>query len=226
MKKWMALVLLMLLFVTPAFAEEVTGTIVQSSCSIVQSGEAYMVSCFAQVHNNTDQVLCLDDSSFYLESGEEIIAAEEVSRLWPHFLAPGADGYLFDVVPFEQMPQITGLNYDIRYLQISPAYAGVTLETAARVELDDESNALSVICEIEGDPSREAYNPTVVVGLYTDAGQLVYSDGRSLQDVGIPTDGKMLVRFDVKSTLVEQWMSYGALPTQVRASATFRSGSD
>ena len=46
------------------------------------------------------------------------------------------------------------------------------------------------------------------------------------EDVGIPAGGKLLVRFDVKSTLVEQWMSYGALPTQVRASATFRSGSD
>ena len=67
---------------------------------------------------------------------------------------------------------------------------------------------------------------TVVVGLYTDAGQLVYADGRSLKDVGMMQDGKLLVRFRVEPMIVEQWIGYGALPTQVRADAMFRTGSD
>ncbi|MBQ8618251.1 MAG: hypothetical protein IJ418_12210 [Clostridia bacterium] len=227
MKQWIALALLFaLLFVTPAMAQEDAGVIVQSSCSIVPSGEYYMVYCFAQVHNNTDQVLTLDEGVFSLQSGEEVIAAEEVSKLWPHFVAPGEDGYLFDIVPFEQLPQITGLDYDVQYLTINPAYAGVQLETATSLELDDSTHELHVICEIDNGASVDAYNPTVVMGLYTDAGQLVYADGRSLQDVGIAQGGKLLVRFSVEPMLVEQWMSYGALPTQVRAGTMFRTGSD
>lgn len=226
MKRWIALAMMLLLFAAPALADGESGVIVQSSCSIIPSGEHYLAYCFAQVHNNTDQVLCLDEGMFYLLGGEETIAAEEVSQLWPYFVAPGADGYLFDIVPFDGMPQITGLTYDVRYLEINPAYAGTALATAAKVTLDDGSGALSVVCEIENDAAVDAYDPTVVVGLYTDAGQLVYADGRSLQDVGIVQGGKLLVRFEVEPQLAEQWMSYGALPTQVNAGAMFRTGSD
>lgn len=225
MKKLTA-ILLLLLFAAPVLAEGELGTIVQSSCSIVESGEYYLAYCFAQVHNNTDKVLCLDEGSFYLKNGDDPIASEEVSQLWPYFLAPGEDGYLFDIVPFEQMPQVTGIQYDIRYLSINPEYAGTPFHVLSHVELDESSGMLSVVCELENPASVQAYDPTVVMGLYTDAGQLVYSDGRTLQDVGIVEGGKLLVRFGVEPVLVEQWMSYDALPTQVRASAMFRTGSD
>lgn len=226
MKRWIAAVFMLLLFAMPAMAEDGMGEIVQSSCSIVQDGEYYLAYCFAQVRNNTDQVLCLDEGSFHLRSGEDAIASEEVSQLWPYFLAPGADGYLFDIVLFEQLPQITGIDYDLRYLTVNSAYAGTTLQTQASVELDESSNALSVLCEVANPSDTDAYDPTIVVGLYTDAGQLVYSDGRSLQDVGIAADGRLLVRFRVEPMLVEQWMNYGALPTQVKAGSMFRTGSD
>lgn len=227
MKRLTALALMMLLlFALPALAQEESGVIVQSSCSIVESGEQYLVYCFAQVHNGSDQVLCLDEGTFHLSSGEDVIASEEISQLWPYFLAPGEDGYLFDIVPFAQMPQVTGLAYDAQYLSINPAYAGVALDAAARVELDETSGVLSAVCEIANPSDADAFDPTVVMGLYTDAGQLVYADGRTLQDVGIAAGGKLLLRFDVESVLTEQWMSYGALPTQVRVMAMYRNGSD
>lgn len=226
MKRWIAAVLVMLLFAVPAMAEEEMGTIVQSSCSIVQDGEYYLAYCFAKIRNNTDQVLCLDEGTFYLVNGDEEIASEEVSQLWPYFLAPGTEGYLFDIVPFEEMPQITGIDYDLRYLDIHSAYAGTTLKTQGHVELDEDRNALSVLCEVVNPSDTDAYDPTVVMGLYTDAGQLVYCDGRNLKDVGIAANGKLMVRFYVEPMLVEQWMNYGALPTQVQSSAMFRTGSD
>lgn len=227
MKKMLAIVLLMVLWALPmAAARGEEGTIVQSSCSIVQSGEHYLAYCFAQVHNHTDQVLCLDEGMFRLKGGEETIAADEVSSLWPQFVAPGADGYLFDIVQFDSMPQVTGLEYDIQYLTISPAYAGEAMQTNAHVELDDESGALSVVCELINSGDTDAYNPMLAIGLYTDAGQLIYADGRNLKDVGVPAGGRLLVRFDVEYMLWEQWSSYGAVPTLVRAEAMYRTGSD
>ena len=53
MKKMLALMLMMLAMTAAGVAEQV-GTVLQSSCSIVQTGEYYLAYCFAQVHNNTD----------------------------------------------------------------------------------------------------------------------------------------------------------------------------
>ncbi|MBE5799950.1 MAG: hypothetical protein E7321_08380 [Clostridiales bacterium] len=226
MKKFLTIALLIIFaLAAPAYAEE-PGVIVQSSCSIVESGEYYLVYCFARVHNNSDQVLCLDEGTFQIFSGEEPVAVEDVSQLWPYFVAPGADGYLFDIVPFESMPQVTGLEYTVRYLTINSAYAGEALDTQSYVEIDDESGEMSVVCEISNPTDADAYNAAISIGLYTDAGQMVYADGRNLQDVGIPAGGKVLVRFGVESALAEQWMSYDALPTQVHTNAMFRTSSD
>ena len=226
MKKMIALALMMMLALVSMASAEEMGTVVQSSCSIVQSGDYYLAYCFAQVHNNTDQVLCLEDGTFSLTSGEDVISHEDVSKIWPYFVAPGEDGYLFEIVPFNSMPQITGLSYDLQYLTVHPDYAGVKLDAQTRVELDEGSGVLSVVCELSNPLDVEAFEPVVAIGLYTDAGQLLYADGRNLQDIGIAPYGKLLVRFDVEPDMTQQWISYDALPTQVKVNAMFRTGSD
>ena len=226
MKKMIALALMMMLVLASVAAADEMGTVVQSSCSIVQSGDYYLAYCFAQVHNNTDQVLCLEDGTFSLTSGEEVLSHEDVSKVWPYFVAPGEDGYLFDIVPFNSMPQITGLSYDLQYLTIHPDYAGVKLDAQTRVELDEDSGVLSVVCELINPMDVEAFEPVIAIGLYTEAGQLLYTDGRNLQDVGIAPQGKLLVRFEVEPDMVQQWIGYDALPTRVEVNAMFRNGSD
>ena len=47
-----------------------------------------------------------------------------------------------------------------------------------------------------------------------------------LQDIGIPAGGSVMVRFDIEEELTEQWRSYDALPTQVRAGAMFSANED
>ena len=210
----------------PAYAEEAPGAVVQSSCNIVQSDEYYLAYCYAQVHNNSDQVICLEDGVFQLMAGEDALVEEEVSQLWPYFIAPGGDGYLFEIVPFETMPAVTALNYQIQFLSIDPDYAGVQLQTNARLEMDDITGEMSVVCEITNTSSIDAYNPSITFGLYTEAGQMIYADGRNLSDIGIPAGGRVLVRFGVERALVEQWRGYDALPAQAKVNAMFRSGQD
>ena len=212
----------------PALAQD-EGAIVQSSCNIVQSGEYVLVYCFAQVHNQSDQTICLDEGTLYLMSGEEALAETRVSRLWPSFLAPGADGYLFDIVSFEPgggIPAVTGLQYDVGYMTVNPAYAGQALEAQARIELNDVTGRMSVVCEIANPTDEAAFGASAAFGLYTDAGQMVCADGMRLQDIGIPAGGSVMVRFDIEEELTEQWRSYDALPTQVRASAMFSANED
>lgn len=232
MKKAAMLLALMLALMPGALAlAQDEGAIVQSSCNIVQSGEYVLVYCFAQVHNNSDQTICLDEGTLRLMSGEEMLAESRLSRLWPSFLAPGADGYLFDIVSFGPgedggIPAVTGLDFDVIYMTVNPAYAGQALSAQARIEINDTTGRMSVVCEIANPTDEAAFGASTAFGLYTEAGQMVYADGMRLQDIGIPVGGSVMVRFEVEDELVEQWRSYDALPAQVYASAMFSANED
>ena len=230
MKKAAMLLALVLTLMTgmPALAQD-EGAIVQSSCNIVQSGEYVLVYCFAQVHNNSDQTICLDEGTLRLMNGEQALSENRVSRLWPSFLSPGADGYLFDIVSFEPgegVPAITGLDYDVGYMTVNAAYAGQALEAQASLEIDDVTGRMSVVCALANPTDETAFGASMAFGLYTEAGQMVYADGMRLQDIGIPAGGSVMVRFDVEDELAAQWRSYDALPTQARASAMFSANED
>ena len=208
------------------------GVVTQSSCSIVQSGEYYMVYCFAQVHNNSTDIICLETGSFDLHGGEQILATCEVSSLWPYFLNPGEDGYLFDIVAFEPdesgnpvVPAVTGIDYNIRYLTVNPEYGSYDISAVASIETD-ESGAMYVVCELTNMSDIPAYDPTVAFGLYTGEGSMIYADGMTLRDVGIPAGGTVLTRFMIDSVFVSQWQGYGVVPAEARVSASFRADDD
>ena len=231
MKKMLAALALALLAPACALGDS-EGVIVQSSCNIVQSGDYYLAYCFAQVHNNASTVICLDQGTFDLQSGETLLSTSEVSQLWPYFLSPGEDGYLFDIVSFEPdesgapvIPSITGISYNLTYLPIDSAYANFDLEAVSEI-VQDASGDVSVICRLTNSTDMEAYSPTVAIGLYTESGSMIYADGTTLQDVGIPAGGTVLVRFDVDSAFIKQWQSYGAAPAQVQTNASFRRDED
>ena len=207
------------------------GVIVQSSCSIAKDGDSYLVYTFAQVHNASQETICLDEGRMILNNGDVIAADKRVSQMWPYYLAPGEDGYLFDVIEFHptedgvlRVPQLTGLVYDNTYMTIDSQYGGTMLPADAFV--NTTSRGATVHCELYNDTEREAYDVTLAIGVYTDAGQLIYADGKTLSDIGIPAGGRVLVRFDVDPLLVSQWVSYGASPARVVATAMVRGGED
>lgn len=234
MKKWITLMLAMLILgaLCAGGLADSEGTIVQSSCNIVRSGDCYLVYCYAQVHNNSGDIICLDRGTFEIASGEQLLYSGEVTQLWPYFIAPGEDGYLFDIALFEpgenglSAPNVTGIDYNIQYMAIDPAYAGQQLDVRAELVQGAGENELSVVCEISNPTRMDAYGANIALGLYTDSGAMIYADGRALQDVGIPAGGEVLVRFAVDELFVRQWKGYGAEPAGVRATAMFRSGDD
>lgn len=233
MKRLCMLMLLALacLLAAGAFADT-EGVIVQSSCSIAKSGDSYLVYCFAQVHNASQEAIALDSGRMILNSGDYIAADKRVSQMWPYYLAPGEDGYLFDVISFDptedgpaQMPSLTNLVYDNEYMTVDAAHAGQALPADAFIDVRSRGSA-TIHCEIHNATQTEAYDVTLAVGVYTEAGQLIYADGKTLTDVGIPAGGRVLTRFDVDPLLVQQWISYGAAPANVVAVAMVRSGED
>lgn len=234
MRKWMTgMVLAALLMVLSAAAvADSEGAIVQSSCSIVQSGNYYLVYCYAQVHNNSDQIICLDEGTFELHNGEQLLASQSVSQIWPYFVNPGEDGYLFDVVAFEPddngnpvVPAISNIAYDIRYMTVDPRFGSKPLQASAEI-VHSEADGLQIVCRLLNMSEADAYSPTVAIGLYTDHQYMVYADGVTLQNVGVPAGGMVLVRFAVDDAFAQQWESYGATPTRAQVSASFRRDED
>lgn len=232
-KRWMTTILaIMLMLATLGAKAEEPGVIVQSSCSIVPSGDYYLVYCYAQVHNNSDQIICLDEGTLALSDGEQLLCDQEVAQLWPYFLNPGEDGYLFDIVSFEPgengpvMPNVTNLSYHIRYMTIDPVYGGKSLQVEPEIVTDEHSGEVKIVCRIINATQEIAYDPSVAFGLYTQAGQMIYADGMTVNSVGIPAGGELLVRFGVDKAFVDQWNSYGATPAHVRVNAMFRNNED
>ena len=227
-----ALLALMLAAFTAAGLAQEEGAVVRTSCSIVQSGDYYLVYCFAQVHNNSDSVICLDEGSFSLTNGDQLLAESDVDQLWPYFLSPGEDGYLFDIVPFEPnedgvvVPSVTGISYDLDYMAVDAAHANYTLQAGASIQTDAMSGAMMVICEVTNETQMDAYDPTIAVALYTPGGDLLYTDGMTLQNIGIPAGETIFVRFYVDNVFVRQWEDYGAMPGSAQVNASFRIDED
>lgn len=228
-----AAVLTALLTLGAACAQADTeGRIVQSSCSIVPSGEYYLVYCFAQVHNDSNEVICLEQGTFELHDGEQSLVSAEISCLWPSFIAPGEDGYYFDVVTFEPdengnavMPAVSGIDYNAVYATVDAEYASYDLSAVTTVE-QDAAGQVTVVCELTNGTDFLAYEPTIAFGLYTDGGSMIYADGRTIQGVGIPAGGTLIVRFHVDSRFVNQWKQYGASIAEARVNAVFRVDED
>ncbi|MBR5288874.1 MAG: hypothetical protein IKU34_09865 [Clostridia bacterium] len=234
MKRYLVIAVLaaLLLCSAGAFADA-EGVIVQSSCNILQSGEYYLVYTFAQVHNNSDSIICLDQGTFELHNGEQMLASQNVTRMWPYFLNPGEDGYLFDIVSFEPdedgtpvVPSVTAIDYNITYMPVAQAFGSMDLSAVSEIETGAADGSLRVVCEITNPSDEAAYEPNISFGLYTDAGQMIYADGMTLEGVGIPAGGTVLVRFDVEEAFVSQWTSYGVTPTQAHVNASFRTETD
>ena len=207
------------------------GVVVNSSCNIVQSGEYYLVYCYAQVHNNSPEIICLEQGTFELHSGEQLLASQPVTQLWPYFINPGEDGYVFDVVAFEPgesgavVPSVTDILYDIQYMTVDPQYASRDLSAVAELERGD-TGELTVVCHITNGTDTDAYNPTIAFGLYAENGGMLYADGTTLQNVGIPAGGTLLMRFPVDEDFVAQWDTYGMSAAEARVSAAFRNDED
>lgn len=234
MRKWMMGMLAALLMLTASGLSlaDSEGAIVQSSCSVVPSGDYYLVYCYAQIHNNSDKNICLEQGMFELRGGEEILATQDVTQIWPSMIAPGEDGYMFDVVAFEPdengqavVPQVTGLEYVMQYMTVDEEFSSLGLATTAEIERDARGG-MTVVCTVTNDADIEARNPTITFGLYTDAGAMVYADGVTLFNVGLPAGQTLRMRFDVDEEISDQWNTYGANVTDVRAVGSFRDGTD
>ena len=232
MAKKFFLVLCLLLVGGAVALADAGGTVIQTSCSIIQGEDSWLVYCYAEVYNSTENVLCLEEGSFDLFSGDQILATGEVTQMYPFFLGPYEHGYFFDMVVFEPdengnllTPNVTRIAYDVEYMTIDSVYASRLLSTDAKLNRLD-TGSLEVEIEVENITEETVYSPVVAYSLCTSGGAMIYADGISLANIGIPSGDSVLVRFEVAKAFVNQWEAYGALPTEVNPIASFQGNED
>ncbi len=212
---------------------EASGVISQAACSIQQADEGYTVYCYAQIFNNSDHVIALEDGMLEVISGEQLLADQQVERIWPSFINPGEHGYVYDVVRIigeegetVELPQVTGIDYRLEYMPVDVAYGNRKLSVTAAMTQMREDGPITVTCELVNDTDTDAEEPTVSYGLFTENGTLVYAGARTLEDIVLPAGQRIAVTFEIGDSFVQQWISYGAKPTQAQVSAVYRDNDD
>ena len=88
------------------------------------------------------------------------------------------------------------------------------------------AGGLDILCRVTNTTALDADVSTLAFALYTQSGNMIYADGTTLKDVGIPVGGTILLRFPVEDELVKQWDSYGMSASEVRVTASFRNDED
>ena len=221
-RRIIALALLALAAALPVLADP-GANVIQSSCSIMEADNSFIVYCYAQVYNGTSNVVCMEKGSFELRSGDDMLVSGSVEQMTPYFLKPGESGYLYDAAVLDRaegegVPSITGLSYNINYYTVDDAFANRDLVVTGEQQREPDGS-LAGLLRVQNPREEEAWSPTLAVGLYTEGGALLYCDGRTLENVGIPAGGEMTVRFDISKLFAERWAEYGADPAQVKATA-------
>ena len=221
-RRIIALALLALAAALPVLADP-GANVIQSSCSIMEADNSFIVYCYAQVYNGTSNVVCMEKGSFELRSGDDMLVSGSVEQMTPYFLKPGESGYLYDAAVLDRaegegVPSITGLSYNINYYTVDDAFANRDLVVTGEQQREPDGS-LAVLLRVQNPLEEEAWSPTLAGGLYTEGGALLYCDGRTLENVGIPAGGEMTVRFDISKLFAERWAEYGADPAQVKATA-------
>ncbi|MBQ9010482.1 MAG: hypothetical protein IJ088_14315 [Clostridia bacterium] len=206
--------------------------VVQTSCNILVAEEECRIVCCAQVHNDSDRLAGLEHGLLRLTNGGEVIAEESVSRIWPYFLDPGGDGYVFETVTFYpdedgnlEVPSITGVSFEMNAMDVPVSVENNMLRAEMHIERM-ETGGYIMACTLANDEAETAWNPQVTFGLYTDGGSLLYADGQSLDNIGISGGNQLELRFMINPQIVAQWGGYGVEPAEVRVKGYYRQESD
>ncbi|MBR1709378.1 MAG: hypothetical protein IJ719_11180 [Clostridia bacterium] len=231
MKRFLAVLAAFLMVSFMASAED-TIRVVQTACNILVYGDECQVFCCAQVHNDTNRILGIESGTVRLLYEDTVVAEEEVERLWPYFLDPGGDGYLFQLIRFlpdaqgnPVIPAITGVIYDLNTMNVPATMQNQMLESTLEIERT-QNGGYAIVVSAKNAGEETVWDTMITYGLYTSGGSLLYADGESFDQMGISPGSQLEKRFSINSQIVAQWENYGVEPAEFRVFAYYRSDTD
>jgi hypothetical protein len=188
--------------------------------------DSYYAYFFAEVTNTGDENISLDDSNYTMLDAEgNAVASCSLYSCYPHVLAPGATGYIYNwdsLDDISSVDDIPGFSYNIfggAAYGDAPSYitvAGTSCEVA--VNKWDE-NVCTVTVTVKNETDATVYDPNVVYGLYDQNGELMYAGSNTMYYMGLPAGQSVESVFTIDESIVKAWEESEKVPTTVNGFA-------
>ena len=216
MKKLLAIVLLLCLVCTSAFA---VGNLERTETRVVRDAKdngKYDINVFIQVKNTGDQVVSLDKANIYLYDANSTVLDDDTTySMYPPALQPGEVGYIYD-----WMYSVEGSVANA----IASYSINISSETDARYI--DKIQHVSHTATYEERPYYNSMEPIVTYTITNDTAETVWdlkliavvrsAEGKILDIntdtiyyTGLPTGSTLLYEMDLGSSNLTKWTNAG-----------------
>lgn len=216
MKKLLALVLLLCLVCTSAFA---AGNLERTETRVVRDAKdngKYDINVYIQVKNTGDAPVSLDKAVIYLYDANNVALDDETAySMYPSLLQPGEVGYIYREIYNAEASLATAIaSYSIN---ITPEHkyldeiAHLThYAEYAEVKANQYSNTEPLTYfSITNDYADTVWNPIVVCVVRSTEGKILTIQSTTVYDVGIPAGNTVIYEKGLGTSELKQWTESG-----------------
>lgn len=214
MKKLLALVLLLCLVCTSAFA---LGNLERTETRVVREAKdngKYDINVFVQVKNTGDAAVSLDKANIYLYDASGAVLDDEVTySMYPATLQPGEVGYIYDWIYNVEASMANGISsYSIN---IAPEHKYVESivhvpHSAAYAEVTEYSSTYPYLTfTLNNTASAPVWEPLLVAVVRSTEGKILDIQTSSVYNIGIPAGNSVMYEMDLGSSNLKSWTGAG-----------------
>lgn len=218
----MMVALILVCGILPAYA---AGGIdaVEENWYVVSRSDNYRVYFYAVVTNNGSAPESVNDLLFEIKDGAETtIESTAKYKLYPEVLEPGQSGWLTitqDVKDIEDVALIDHCALTITSKANDDEAARLLTATAEYLAEDEDENENVIRAAVTNSGEGNAFEITAAVIARDADGKLLYVDSAATKDVGLAAGDSLLVRWEIKSDIVDALEDAGIEVASVEALA-------
>lgn len=217
MKKLLAIVLLLCLVCTSAFA---VGNLERTETRVVREAKdngKYDVNVFIQVKNTGDAAVSLDKANIYLYDANSTVLDDDTTySMYPPVLQPGEVGYIYNWmynVDASLANAISSYSINISN-ETDPRYVDQVLHvghSAEYAEVERFSSTYPILTyTITNDtPNTVVWDMNVVAIIRSTEGKILDIQSSSIYNVGLKEGSTMLYEMDLGYSNLESWKTAG-----------------
>lgn len=215
MKKLLAIVLLLCLVCTSAFA---AGNLERTETRVVREAKdnsKYDINVFIQVKNTGDAPVSLDKANIYLYDANSAVLEDDTTySMYPATLQPGEVGYIYD---WMYNVEATLANSISSYsINIAPEHKYLDTivhlnHTATYAEVTQYSSTYPILTfTITNDTAAgDMWEPSIVAVVRSAEGKILDIQTASAYNIGIPQGSSVLYELDLGSSNLKTWTEAG-----------------
>ena len=216
MKKLLAIVLLLCLLSTSAFA---AGNLERTETRVVRDAKdngKYDINIFIQVKNTGDAPVSMDKASIYLYDANGTVLDDETAySMYPSILQPGEIGYIYRQIYNAEASLATSIaSYSITIAPEHKYLDEVAHLTHYAEYMEVKANQYSSLepltyFTITNDYSDTIWNPVVVCIVRSTEGKILSIQASTVYDVGIPSGQTVMYEKSLGSSALKKWNESG-----------------